>query len=48
MIRKGGRAMTDEDRDEGAVKTQDQSGKPPTQTLRPPGVSSREEFGKRG
>ena len=38
--------MTDVDRDNGEVNTQDQSGKPPTQTLRPPGVPSREEFGK--
>ncbi len=38
--------MTDVDRDEGEIQMDERAGKPPTQTLRPPAVPSREEFGK--
>ena len=39
--------MTDIDRDNGHVTVAEQGeDKPPKQTLRPPGVPSREEFGK--
>ena len=39
--------MTDVERDNDQVKVDDKGeGKPQKQTLRPPGVPSREEFGK--